>query len=784
VVAEVDLSSTSAELGHEVSISDTTRNRGARAAGTSQTRYYLSHDDVRDSGDFALPGSRSVPRLPAGDAHPGTVDVEVPMSAPIGSHFVLACADGGRRVDEANERNNCRRSSEPIELTAPPSSAELIDEAEADAAITHDEAVMYKVFADFGDPRLPAAFEVAGSSPGAGDALDLARDEWASLSQETRNALDPFFLPAFYAASWANLEASPKRAIATARRAATIHPGQGVCAATQEISDVWGLVKTENRKVTIWYQESYAGARTKAVQIAEAIDGTIWPKLTGLFRRPLADAGGSGPNCQGPDRSVDLVLAPQLDARGVATEIGGCQAGSTPGYVQVLRSLSGKQLLATTAHELMHVIGFAYPSVQGCSSYELAWLHEATGKWSEDYVYPKANLEHAYAKHLINFPGLPLETYNDDLHQYGAYLFPFYLSRRYSPELVAASWGHLDQSRPLGAIDQALEDNGGSFNDEWHEFARYNWNRSPVDKYKRWDGLRDSPMPADAQSVFSAGSYDWTLDPVDHLAAAYNLYEFGRPSSVGHVEFTNPYADTAYTRVQAIVELADGTREVQDWSEREEVRFCRENPAEEIAFLTLIVSHSDWGFASKSSDGTIGATARKECFPKEWTGTASGTVSHDGLTETFSSTYTMDRTFGDSFSAYYGPLDSEGPLEWSMEGTNSSGCSFTGEATIDGAAALSLYSDESLSSYGIEVGRANLFEFVSITRDCPTSDPDQIPFIPLNCACVESYSQPYEPGASQLSGSREYTETTDGGDIEVNWNWDLTAGSDPPAPRQ
>jgi hypothetical protein len=199
----------------------------------------------------------------------------------------------------------------------------------------------------------------------------------------------------------------------------------------------------------------------------------------------------------------------------------------------------------------------------------------------------------------------------------------------------------------------------------------------------------------------------------------------------------------------------------------------------------LVVSHSD--HASREAQATPSApvevVARQQCFPKRWTGEASGTLSHDGLTESWSATYSMDRwTDDDPYFAAYGveggPEYGEGTLVWQISGTNSNGCTITGGATIEGVGYLSIYSDESLSTYGTEVGRRNLFEFVDVTQDCPSGEPSEIPYTPLNCSdCAEAVSVPYEPGVNQLSGSRSYTASN--GEA-VEWQWELAAAPDPP----
>jgi hypothetical protein len=61
------------QRGTTFTVTDTAQNIGAVGSGLSATRYYLSLDAVKNTGDTMLLGSRSVPGLAAGATHTGTV---------------------------------------------------------------------------------------------------------------------------------------------------------------------------------------------------------------------------------------------------------------------------------------------------------------------------------------------------------------------------------------------------------------------------------------------------------------------------------------------------------------------------------------------------------------------------------------------------------------------------------------------------------------------------------------------------------------------------------------
>jgi subtilase family serine protease len=97
------------EGGGSVAIQDYVQNSGPTPAGNSTTQFYLSLNSVKDSADVLL-GSRAVASLAPGSSLSGNTTVPVPPSTPVGTYFVLACADDMDTVRESDELNNCRAS--------------------------------------------------------------------------------------------------------------------------------------------------------------------------------------------------------------------------------------------------------------------------------------------------------------------------------------------------------------------------------------------------------------------------------------------------------------------------------------------------------------------------------------------------------------------------------------------------------------------------------------------------------------------------------------------------
>ena len=114
VTSDVFRSHGKLSAGSSFTASDRVRNTGNTSSGTSTTRYYLSVDAEKGTGDVQLAGSRSVPDLGPDSESVGTVTLSVPITAVPGTYHFLACADSSRVVKELDESNNCAAASAQV----------------------------------------------------------------------------------------------------------------------------------------------------------------------------------------------------------------------------------------------------------------------------------------------------------------------------------------------------------------------------------------------------------------------------------------------------------------------------------------------------------------------------------------------------------------------------------------------------------------------------------------------------------------------------------------------
>lgn len=433
--------------------------------------------------------------------------------------------------------------------TGNPTSNDLIDAALTAGQLTAEQALVYKMYAEFGDPRLPS--EYVGDDTGfiEGDAqhqvvAHIARVGVGNVSAATLDALMPFFVPPYYEGSWwhqrnpgaTTLAASRDRASAAGPRAhaaagnPNCRPFETYCSLLAD----WK--KVEGTKVVVWYLEANEAAdRPKAVLLAGEYDNKIWPELTGTMGRTPPSDVGTGLLQAETDGRLDVILVDMPANKEGSTFPSGyaCKAVST--HIYLNRNLSNQGLVAQAAHEFMHSIQWSIDVVAPCLEAYYT-TQEATAVWATHRVYPTNNWEQKYAKHYLK-GGWVSEPYDhrparDSLFRYGAYVLPLFLQTRFGDSIVKAIWDKTTQySQELFAIDSALGAAGSSLEQEWPKFIAANWNQETIRTY------RDADPPLldhvdlngdDTLTMDSSGTVYLGHDlELKHAAAAYFRVVFG-----------------------------------------------------------------------------------------------------------------------------------------------------------------------------------------------------------------------------------------------------------------
>ena len=647
-------------------VTSTVRNAGG-SAKASKTSFYLSRSTRKARGAIRLKPDQAVPKLKARASAVSTTTLVVPASVALGSYHLIACADATRKVRERSEANNCKAAPGTIKITTakkPPagkSSSELIDAAVAAHKLSAETGQVYKVFALFDDPQLPPEFRGGAANLPESLLLDL-KPKLSSMSAKARSQLAPFYVPPYHAGSW---WAAREGAAAPADPGLSAQDANPPCKALRDSGPFrsWSSYITDSHgpaHFEVWYQDAFARTDdARAKKFVAQLESTIFPELMKRYgRAPLTD-DGSKKLCRGGDDNIDIAMVDI--GRSITIPYDDCQK-TTSAFILLNR----RNTVSDVAHEVAHVFQYAFTNAKDCDSYD--WWREADATDAEDQVYPKLNadgyhdVEQYNAHYLLDDPSKPLEFYGDE-HQYGAYLFPFFLRRMLGKSgVVQQIWENDGKYDSLQAVNFAIGAVGDSsgFEGAWPKFALYNWNQDQFNYYEQTDDLvshahRSSLGGAIDDSARISVTPDAAgnklLTPfvgLDHLSARY--YDFNIAAGARTLAFssfmTTPGHIEALGRFGSWYDLGD-------WSislGANPQYFCRDLPAERLEELVLIASNSSYdpNDVLKPDTNYPPTVVATNIGCKKWTGTFSGTEhwangGGQDITATWSGSATFER---------------------------------------------------------------------------------------------------------------------------------------------
>jgi hypothetical protein len=572
--------------GERLAVKAKVGNTGKARAKASVTAFYLSKD-AKPGGDRKLAPTWATPGLAPGRSARATTKVLVPAGVTPGDYRVIACADAARKVAEAKEGNNCRASG-VVTVDAPASSHQLIEDAVASGQLTEEHGLVYEVYSDYDDPRLPARFDGPANGLDEGALTEVA-ERWDGLSPATQDLLRPFLIPPFYAGShWSPAPAGRPQPMAPSGPSFNAPWCSG--GDVNPLYESWDHVDSTDGSVRIWWLADNPGDAALAGHLMGELEGKILPALTALMGRgPKADGGGA---CDGGSPALDIALVDADTAMTYADD--SCGAGGTSAHMLFPRDPARPTwpgLDPYLAHEVMHAIQFAMPVAGDCGSY--SWLREMTAEWVQDYVTDPAygvgvspdDTEFRAAPRYFRFPEKSLEDATDH-HDYGDYLLPFWAARHSSPAVVRAMWDNAAGKDALHAVDDALP---GGFRQSWPEFTLANWNQAPLDDYRTWDGLTQTPKTIGPEWIPPDVARTPTV-VVQHLAARYLVLDVD--AKVKEIEYTNDLAGDPDAKVHAVIEYSDGTHAVVDLSGQAKTTLCLDDGTKRATAVVLVYSNS------------------------------------------------------------------------------------------------------------------------------------------------------------------------------------------------
>lgn len=586
-----------------------------RAVAKTATRFYLSADRKAGKGDTRL-ASVTTPKLRAKGSSVAFAQATLAPTTRPGAWNVIACADGTKKVRERNERDNCRVAKLTVAAEGTTPSAQSLIAADLQAGkLSAEKALVYRVFAEFGDRRLPAKYRGDAGAEEDATILREASAAYATLSKAAKKQLFPFFLPPAAAASWANLPSSsspppaqPKKKATKKKRAKKTKtkakaravqaadeeddeedPGDR-CDAEQLVGMDWKSAPAAGGKLRFWWRTDAPEMEAKAKGLAAEIAGVAYPKFKQVMGRDvLSDA--KIPCFHGSDGALDIYFVPNIQ-RARAMAIPSAQSPNnnlicdgTPSFIVAEYHTNRWDL----AHELFHAFQFLFPYQEDCRNY--LWFDEGSANWGGNLAFPGDNGEHEHNQMLDT-----RYTWELPAHDYESWPFALFLEKTQGPQAIRAIYEQFGKADALPAMNAAI----GGFRTQWREFAKHAYNQDPVPSFQQWDGVKEHPLSNyrefDPVHLHLAGQKKRSAYPkadMSRLTRDYKAYTI-TDEKLRELKFVNPLAGDADFGVQAIVTVG-GVKRVEDWTGKRTVTFCRDNPEQNITDLVLIYSNAKFG---------------------------------------------------------------------------------------------------------------------------------------------------------------------------------------------
>lgn len=509
-------------------------------------------------------------------------------------------------------------------LTAPTSADKILADVEA-GNLDETTALLYRIYAIFGDPRLPAEYGSANWSEDIA-AIAQALDQLDTLPSEIAAELRPFLVrptdpESVFFGSAATAALSPSRAaigspitaahaaFATTRTAASVvcNTGWGYLDGAYPFR-VWGPCGTD--------------IENEIITVATMME-RLWAEETAFMGRdPIKDLGG--PDRGGSDR-IDIYLVSTCATRagmchtpgpfGIALwslDFEGAAASpsrATSAFVVINRALIARGIVeATLAHEFFHVLQFAYNQRGGFGASSYHWFYEASATWAEWHFVPGAGAQEGGT--FVRYLGFQATEFSlqstQSTNAYRSFAWPLFMEQEAGgASAIAKAWqsirGRVGERAFSEAVNAQL-----SFDARFRDFAVVNYNQElPGDPIKKLfpggavDPDRVPPLdPRSSDSRTLAANPPGT-PPLKIFEILPPLYAAYRPFTVND-DVGQITVDFSGLRPSVILDV-DVLLKIKgkDWKRQElpdgKTRFCTAVDDEDVEEFIIILSDHDWG---------------------------------------------------------------------------------------------------------------------------------------------------------------------------------------------
>jgi len=494
-----------------------------------------------------------------------------------------------------------------IRVEPKPSSIALIIKDFQDQKIDYPTCLLYQVYAFFKTPDMPAQYK-SNQMSNAGDRLfsELSVN-WDKLPQPVREKIKPFLLDPFDPQSYfyKHWQGKPQAKFNLVEEANAALSGPPAIP-----NVVMQSFSVAGNKVKIWYQPQEK-ALAETVKTAFETD-KVYDKFKGLLgTEPLDDN-----NIWGIDKAIDIYFA-EFD------DVGYCwgqftapdSRKSRPVIFLNPKASSGDKLKSILAHELFHAFQF------NIDCREDNWWKEATAAWSEHFIYPSTDREQEFLDRFFPIPNIfkSLNTSND-YHEYGAYVFPLFLSQAYNDQMIAKIWKACAPANvtSLTAINSQIPE---GLPCAFKEFSLWAFNQPPTKKFK--DAGRDLPAEPFINYCFIPINLTQTrllnenTEPLGMAMSQYSV-EPSQDKNIRTVTFKMDkfFEKYPFVGVWAIVKIKNKDPYLEDWTGLAEMSFCRDIPEEDFQEIFLIMPNTSTTETRLKTDDIEVLTEKTGCQAK------------------------------------------------------------------------------------------------------------------------------------------------------------------------
>ena len=525
---------------------------------------------------------------------------------------------------------------------------ELIAQALDAGKIDYPTSLVYRAYAFFGDPRLPAQYRSSG--PIVEDLALFIEAADPSLPAATQDLLRPFLVRPAHAASVFSL-AAPR---ATAQRAGRRSVVEPCPAGSNATATNWRSLTSASVPIRVWLQCSVDPTLDDYdLETVRGLIEQIWTPMTALMGTPIPDAGDAD---AGGDSRIDFYLVgtaeafvrqggnQKLDEPGtLAYSLAAApyNGNASSGFMVLNRNrLGNKKFKSDVVHEFFHVLQFAYNRkitlVAGANGREDEfWYTEASAVWGESNFARETSATEVHKRFARAFQKSVSSLHRSGAGQqmYASYIYPFFMQQRTgSAAVVQQSWNALKNAVDFDDANTKL---AGVFDYDtnFRLFAVENYNADlpgVLDAGKRYKALDanfpDGVTPALADEQTLSAKVD--LTPTVNVAPLRALYFKYRVegNAIKKVVFT---FDQITVRdgldIDGLVKIQGQNWKKEDYGARSQVKFCLDDPAQQLTDMILVLSNH-----SLPLDRLVTGNLRVEASPVpcggSWSGTADAAI--------------------------------------------------------------------------------------------------------------------------------------------------------------